>query len=244
MSKGLKLVGMVIFISVLNVIVFSPGLIGIQLSRTNALKTAFGVAFIIASLIMLLFTMYQLFFKPKEEKSIKKLKTKEDFVLALSRFKGSSVLKEDINTTIEQIERMKKKKVVFHQLLTDKFSPTEITFNKFASVVDEVETLFYLTIKNILNKISTFDESEYKNMKGKDASRYSKTLLKEKTDLYNEYFDFVRKSIEMNEEILVNIDKLILEISRLDVVGIDEIEEMDCMKEIDALIQQTKYYKQ
>ncbi|MFB7142335.1 hypothetical protein ACFCYN_22205, partial [Gottfriedia sp. NPDC056225] len=63
-------------------------------------------------------------------------------------------------------------------------------------------------------------------------------------NLYNEYFEFIQKAVEMNEEILVNIDKLILEISRLDEIGIDEIENMECMKEIDSLIQQTKHYRQ
>lgn len=244
MTKGLKLVGLIVFIAILNVVVFSPGLIGIQLINSSPFQTAFGVSFIIANLLVLLFSMFQLYFKPVEEKTIKKLKTNEDFVLALGTYKNSHVFKEDIITSLEQIERMKKKKSIFYHLLSDRFSPTEITYNKFASVVDEVETLFYLTIRNILNKISTFDESEYKKLKGKDGLRYSKPLLQEKINLYNEYFNFVKKAIEMNEEILVNIDKLILEISRLDEIGIDEIEKMECMKEIDTLIKQTKYYRQ
>ncbi|UPM56318.1 hypothetical protein [Gottfriedia acidiceleris] len=244
MIKGLKLVGLIAFISILNVIVFSPGLIGIQLINASAFQTAFGVSFIIANLLVLLFSMFQLYFKPVKDKPIKQLKTNEDFVLALSRYKNNKVLKEDIITSIEQIERMKKKKVVFYNLLTDRFSPTEITYNKFASVVDEVETLFYLRIRNIINKISTFDELDYKKIKGKDGLRYSKSLIQEKTNLINEYIKFVKRAIELNEEILVNIDKLILEISRLDEIGIDDIEKMECMKEIDTLIQQTKYYRQ
>lgn len=244
MTKGLKLVGLIAFITILDVIVFSPGLIGIQLFNASAFQTAFGVSFIIANLLVLLFSLFQLYFKPVDVKPIKMLKTNEDFVLALSRYKNSNVLKEDIVTSIEQIERMKKKKAVFYNLLTDRFSPTELTYNKFASVVDEVETLFYLTIRNIINKISTFDESEYRKIKGKDGLRYSKSLLQEKTNLYNEYLKFVKRAIEMNEAILVNIDKLILEISRLDEIGIDEIENLECMKEIDSLIQQTKYYRQ
>ncbi|PEK99044.1 hypothetical protein [Bacillus sp. AFS017336] len=244
MTKGLKLVGLIAFISILNVIVFSPGLIGIQLTKSSAFQTAFGVSFIIANIFVLIFSMFHLYFKSVEEKPIRKLKTNEDYVEALSRFKNSKVLKDDIITSIEQIQRMKKKKGLFNSLLSNRFSPTEITYSKFAAVVDEVETLFYLTIRNILNKISTFDESEYRKIKGKDGFRYSKSLLQEKINLYNEYFEFIQRAVEMNEEILVNIDKLILEISRLDEIGIDEIENMECMKEIDSLIQQTKHYRQ
>jgi hypothetical protein len=43
---------------------------------------------------------------------------------------------------------------------------------------------------------------------------------------------------------LLKLDKLLLEISRLDSLEPGDIENMACMQEIDSLIKQTKYYKQ
>ena len=41
----------------------------------------------------------------------------------------------------------------------------------------------------------------------------------------------------------MKLDKLLLEISRLDSLEPGDIDDMPCMQEIDALIKQTQYYK-
>ncbi|MNC71454.1 hypothetical protein D3C75_1223780 [compost metagenome] len=46
-----------------------------------------------------------------------------------------------------------------------------------------------------------------------------------------------------NEEILLKLDQLLLEISLLDSTDYTAIEEMPCMKELSALIGQTKLYQ-
>ena len=50
--------------------------------------------------------------------------------------------------------------------------------------------------------------------------------------------------LEANEEIMLKLDKLLLEISLLGSTDYRDVEEMPCMKEIDMLIKQTKLYKQ
>ncbi|MNO05342.1 hypothetical protein D3C81_2266840 [compost metagenome] len=71
----------------------------------------------------------------------------------------------------------------------------------------------------------------------------SPELLQEKTQVYNEFMVFLQDSLETNEEILLKLDKLLLEISSLNSIDFGEIENMPCMQEIDSLIKQTKYYK-
>lgn len=55
---------------------------------------------------------------------------------------------------------------------------------------------------------------------------------------------FVKTALHINEEILLKLDKLLLEISRLDSWEIGDIGQMPGMQEIDALIKQTQFYKQ
>ncbi|MHC8522632.1 hypothetical protein ACPJHQ_17265 [Rossellomorea sp. H39__3] len=93
-----------------------------------------------------------------------------------------------------------------------------------------------------MNKAGAFDEREYKSVRSKDP-RLSQTLLAEKTSLYREYLFFIKQAIEINEEIILDLDKLLLEITRLNTVTIEDIDNMACMKEIHSLINQTKLYK-
>ncbi|WP_256941100.1 hypothetical protein [Bacillus sp. EAC] len=243
MSKGLKLAGLIVGVSLIDVIVLTPGLIGIEISISSAIRMALDVSIITASVLILLYGIHQIFFSSNDVKPIKVLKTSEDYVHALNRYQDSKVLKNDISFTLVQVDRMKKKKETLLTMLNDRFDPNELSYQKFTSVIIEVEKLFYLNLKNILNKISTFDESEYKNIINKEPTRFSTQLLQEKTNLYNEYVSFVKDSVNLNEGILLNLDKLLLEISRLDSFEIEEIEKMACMQEMDALIKQTKYYK-
>lgn len=241
MSKGLKFLGLVAGITITDVIILAPGLLGVQIGGDSPLQTAIGVSALTASALGLSFGIHKIFFKPFEAKPLKALKTQEDYVIALSQYKESKVLRNDITFALQQVERMKKKKETLLNVLNERFEPTELTHQKFTSVVIEVEKLFYLNLRNILNKVSIFDESEYKSIIEKDTSRFSRQILQEKTDLYNEYLTFMKNAININEEILLDLDKLLMEISRLD--NFDDIENMSAMKEIDALIEQTKYYK-
>ena len=92
MSKSLKLLILIISIAFINVIFFSPGLLGIQVFGENALQTASATAILTASILALLFGIYQLFFKPTVIIPIKELKADEDYVIALNQYKNMKVL--------------------------------------------------------------------------------------------------------------------------------------------------------
>ena len=47
----------------------------------------------------------------------------------------------------------------------------------------------------------------------------------------------------MNEDILLKLDGLILEISKLDDIDSGTLEELPAIQEINSLIEHTKYYK-
>jgi hypothetical protein len=67
--------------------------------------------------------------------------------------------------------------------------------------------------------------------------------MEDKLSVYNEYITFVKSATEDNEQILLKLDKLLLEISKFDSLESGEIEDLAGMQEIDALIKQTKYYR-
>ncbi|MBE9914958.1 hypothetical protein G8C92_13020 [Paenibacillus donghaensis] len=241
--RYIKFSGLVLGVLAINILVLSPGFLGVEIGG-SALSTAFGVTLLVASAILLLYTSYVLFFKQPEVRPVKQIATHEDYVEALNRYKHVKSLEEYINLALEQLERMLKKRATLLNVLIQRFDAQELSYKKFSSVTYEVEKLFYLNIKSILNRISVFDESEFLSVMGKKQSKFSQEILQEKMNLYNDYLSFMKSSLGTNEEILLKLDKLMIEISRLDSFEPGDIDNMPCMQEIDSLIKQTKLYKQ
>jgi hypothetical protein len=242
-TKYIKLLGLILGVVVLNILVLSPGFLGVDIGG-SALTTAFGVTLLFASALGLLYGSYVIMFKQPVVLPVKQIKTHEDYVEALTHYRRVKALEGDITLALGQLERIRKKKDTLMNVLNQRFDPTELSYKKFASVTQEVEKLFYLNVRSILNRLNAFDESEFESVLNKKSTPFSQELLQEKSNIYNEYLSFVKGSLGTNEEILLKLDKLLLEISRLDSFELGDIENMPCMQEIDLLIKQTKYYKQ
>jgi len=238
----IKLVGLMVVVAAVNILVLSPGFIGVQIGA-SALSTATGVTLLFASTGALIYGVYQLLFKKPVVMPVKEIKTHEDYVESLSRYRHVKGIESEMNLAVEQMERMQKRKSTLLQVLKQRFVETEMSFKKFASVSQAVESLFYLNIRNILNILNVFDESDYNRMIGRKSSSFSTELLQKKASVYNDYLTSMKSSIANNEEILVKLDRLLLEISSLDNIEPGDIEQLSCMQELDALIKQTKYYK-
>jgi len=236
-------VGLILGVLVVNILVLSPGFLGVEIGR-NALSTAFAITLLIASALVLLYGSYVLLFKQPVVLPVKEVKTHEDYVEALNHYRHVKTLEEDITFALEQLERLKKKKATLLNVLNQRFDASELSYKKFDSVTYEVEKLFYLNVRSILNRLGVFDESEYMSVMSQKPTKFSKELLQEKRNVYNDYLSFMKSSLDTNEEILLKLDKLLLEISRLDSFEPGDIDNMPCMQEIDSLIKQTKYYKQ
>lgn len=235
---------MIAGVVILNVIVLSPGLLGIEIGG-SPLETASAVTLLIISLLVVLYGSYTLLFRPPAAKPVSvQLETREDFITGLSRHRNVKVLKDDISLALDQMERIEKKKTTLLQVLGRRFDPAELSFRKFHSVILEVEKLFYLNIRGLLNKLSVFDAAEFaKFSAGNASSRFSSALIQKKTALYNEYLSYVKGCLGANEEILLKLDQLLLEITELGSADYSNVEDMPCMQELTALIGQTKLYQ-
>lgn len=242
-SKLIKLFGLVIGVVALNIIVLSPGFLGIRIGE-SALSTAFAVSLLLASILGLIYGIYVVLVKKPVFIPIKQIKTPEDYEDALRQYKGVKALETDIDLALHQMERMKKKQETLLVVLNQRFDQGGLSYQKFASITQEVYRLFYLNIRSVLNRLNVFDEAEFESVMRGKTTQFSPQVLQEKTKVYNEYLSFMKNSINANEEILLQLDKLLLEISRLDSFELGDIEKMPCMQEIDSLIKQTKYYKQ
>lgn len=243
-EKIIKMLLLNILIALFNICLFSPGIIGIKIWGASTFNAAIGITFIIMSTVIFILGNYRLLSGKEEKLNSEEIKNIDDYVGALKQNRDKETFKEDISIVIEQIHRMDRKQELIDEVLLEKFNSSEMSYSKFQVAIDEIEKLFYINIKSIINKLNIFDEDEYEKVsKSVGQANLSSYVIREKNSIYNKYISFIKSSIEDNEEILLKLEKLLLELSKFNSLKDGELESMDAMKELDDLISKIKFYK-
>lgn len=230
-------------IAITDTALFSPGLVGLLTAHTEAIYVALGGTSIFASVATFIYGNYKLISQKALPLPVLALESSADYIHALSTHGDKKAFREDISIIKEQIQRIEKKKETIRDILLQKFDSGEMSFKKFDVSVNEVQKVFFLNIKSILNKINAFDEDDFERIKQKGLQgKFSQEVINTKLEIYNEYIEFVKNAVEDNEEILLKLDRLLLEISKFNSLDQGQIENMDALKEIDELTKQAKFY--
>lgn len=243
-KKIIKLLALNISIALINLILFSKGLVGISFGESSVLLVALGMTSILMSGVVFFYGNYRIVIdKPKViEKLI--LNTREDLIAALKAVNGKKTFQQEMNLFAEQMDRFIHKEETIHQVLLQKFDQSEMSFQKFETTINSVEDVFYMNIRSVLNRLAAFDEDDYRYIQSQQAKKsLSAEVITTKMGIYNEYIQFVKQATHENESILLKLDRLLLEISKFSSLTPEELENMSAMKEIDSLIDATKYYK-
>ncbi|MGV8176116.1 MAG: hypothetical protein ACP5OU_10500 [Methanothrix sp.] len=242
-DKLIKLLSLNLGIAAADIITFSPKLLGVVIGLTP-LETAFGFTIVFLSGAGIIYGNYKLFAEQENVVPANKIMTFGDYIEALNNKRDLKTFENTVDLLLDQIERLKKKNKTIRDILLQIFSSSEISYQKFDEVIAQVEMIFFMNIRSILNKLNAFDEDDYNFIRKKyEAGAFSQQFLEEKFKIYDEYFAFVKAATEDNEQILLKLDKLLLEISGLNSIDSGQLEQMAGMIEIDSLIKQAKYYK-
>lgn len=243
--KLTRLLILVLTVAIVNVIAFSPGLLKLSLFAGSwpmiaagwAVALASGVALILGSLLIIAREIKEDL--PKSEAEIA-----DELKKSLLGQSDKEVFRANIAVMADQIERFGEKNETLRNILLQKFNEEEISYIKFRDVLRGVGELFYSGIRSVTNKITAFDYEDYMRiMQGRFSKTFSEKLIQTKTGVYGEYIAFVGKAVENNEEILLKLDMLLLETSRMDSFDAEKIKNMEAIKALDALTTQTKLYK-
>ena len=233
----MKILGLNLGIAAADIIVFSPGLLGIELLGGSALEMAFGWTMIFLSAVGIIYGNYRLFAQPD-----RLIPREEYYTEALIEHHGMKTFDEIIDLAIDQIARLDKKDKNIMNILPQTFGDSEITCNKFTAAIAEVKNSFFTNIQIILNKLDTFDEEDYASInKNREAENVLKSINEDKRSVYNKYVASIKSAAEDNEQILLMLDKLLLGISDLKCPEGGQRQQMTEM--IDDLIGQLNYYK-
>lgn len=243
-DQWIKIAALNLGIAIVDVILFSEAFLHIDITGGNAFQAALGVTAILMSITVFAYGNYRLLFGKQPLLPASEIKTVEDCEKALELNYGKKVFDDDITTILEQIKRLQKKKETIDDILLQKFSSSEMSYSKFRGTILDVEKVFFLNTRSIINKLNAFDDEDYNHVKNNSMrTKYSEEILQMKMSIFNEYISFVREAKEDNEEVLLKLDKVLLEISRFNSLEAGELENMSAMKEIDELIQNAKWFK-
>lgn len=238
-KKLLKLIGFNVGFVAANILLFSNWFLGIKL------LSFWGIVLGIISIVTFFKTNNRIL-NGKKKEDIKKeenaLETTEDFRKELMVCMTKREFREEATRAVKQMERLEKKVQMLEEILTQHFSRGSLTYEKFNSTVVGVEKLFFDNLKKMITKIRIFDQDEYNNM-ARENRNLSTHAVQKRNAIYKEYIDYAVLIIDKNEQLLIKLDDLTLEISKLADVEEANIEDLMVVQEINDLIDQTKLYK-
>lgn len=239
--KSLVLSAAIIFA---NVALFSRAFVGLDMGA-NIFAACFGVSFIVVSAALFFVFNYRLLFprasQPAEPAGQTTLEAAEASVRRYIAG-GERTFRLQLNTVLKQIGRMKSRLTTVAKILAEHFSAGEMSERKFTGTVTQVENVMILNVNRLIHRLSAFDEDEYAASINPYTARDDEITRKRRV-IFAEYEKFVAQSVENNEEILLRVDRLILEMSKLSDFSEGSLNDMDAMRELDALISDTKWYK-
>ncbi len=241
-KKKWKLFLLNMFIILLNILLFSKAFLGLTLFAGSALTLSLSWTAVITSAVAFVMGNKSLL-KPSETRLLTQgMHSLSDCIPVFREaIHNGDVFDENIVKAIEQIKRFERKQATIHDLLLQKFSPDEISFQMFSGVLQEIENVIYVNMRSILNKLSAFDMDEYENMQRPGFQEDE--FAQERMSIFREYIDFVNNAVKVNEDILLKLDRLLLEISRYNSLEDGDVQKLPAMMEMDELIKNANQYK-
>jgi len=242
-KKIIKLILTNLSIVITNIVVFSKAFLGFSLIAGTALSITVGWFTILLSLATFTYFNRKLLITQGSYTEItQRVNSLDDCVIAFKEaIQNGDVFDKNILKNLDQLKRFKRKTSTIREILQQKFSINELTYQKFDNSLNQVEDIMYLNMKSILNKITAFDVEEYEYLQKKGFP--PNEVSEEKMQIYNEYLNLVKEATQTNEDILLKLDKMLFEVSRYNSIENDEIKELPALAEMDQLIKNAKLYK-
>ena len=239
MSKSvktfLKVVALNAFVIVSAVFCYSPGLLALTFSVIHPFVSAFFVSSLIGLIGIFFYGNYSLLCKKEDLILVKRgdLKTMGDLVDMLEDL-DEKCFRKQIARAKQQVVRLDGKVDTLKSMLKQQFDPQEMSYQSFMGTVGSVVDMFTDNVQNMRNRIMIFDYDDYRYL-----AKEKKTIPK----VYSEHIQFTEDMLASNDTILERLDSLLLEVSKLHDTASD-IDKLPAMKELERLIETTKYYKQ
>ena len=228
------------------IFLFSPGYAALSPASDKFYKVILFFVAVLGLLAAFVYINSAILSGTKRQKRIKlvnqeQLSEPKDYIKALQSNLYKKDFEKPIGILTDQIRRVSPKEAGLKVILEQSFDKGEMTYTKFSTTLDDIMALFYDNTKKAINRISVFDENEYRLLLANQLNipEQSKQL---KLKIYREHIEYVNAIIKRNEYIITLIDNLILEISKLEELNSQNAETIEIIQDMKKLILNTKYY--
>lgn len=226
------------------VLLFSPGFLGLSPFSPNALAAAGAVAVIAMSVPSFILMNKALL----TENRAKLLEMDEEnagrkAVGLLKSYGSSKVLGGIARSAIGQAERMEQHLSTFEKLVIRRFGAGTLSYKKFMGIVRCAGDAMEKGAVKIANKMAVFDEKEYGRLRSGayKLDDIPDPIQEEKRKLYEENLEDMRQILEKNEKMLFEVEQLMLKMPELDCT---EQDMEGAAEQIRELLGQLEYYGQ
>ena len=250
MKKSMKFLFLNVGIIVLNIVAF--GVLRISIGA-NVFSTVIGTLVVLVSVFAFIGGNISILLH-KDKVNIQKSYKNNDIGIEKDELSAieeanrkTRVFRKEINKTTQQLERLNSRNNALNAILLQHFKPSEMTYLKFRSVIDSVNGVFRGNVQKIIERVNMFDENDYISLLYKMKKNPNEAKAQNNVDkmkIYLEHMNYVKTLVEDDEVIIMKMDKLMLELSKLSELNADDIENVSAIQDINELIGQTKYYKQ
>jgi hypothetical protein len=108
----------------------------------------------------------------------------------------------------------------------------------FEGIMNDTNELLYKNMEKIINTIMIFDYHEYASLVAQSSKNH---VSSEKMALMKESIEYVKDTLKKNEKILLNEDKLIIEMSK---IGDNEEDDEVNLERINDIVSSMKQLRQ
>lgn len=205
---------------------------------SQSVSSALGGWLVTFALTLAFLVFYRFKKKPQKKQKDEDLlsTTNLDQILQTLKRINSKAFKEQTHTLALQTLRLQHKTEQLDEALHHYFKNAPLSYAKFSNSIQNGLNLFEQNSETILKRIQIFDEVGYEVLLKKHLE-YSKEAKP-----YQESFLAIKKSLQLNEEILNRLDRLLIEVNALSSPSQDS-ECLPALEELSQLIDQTKLYK-
>jgi hypothetical protein len=203
----------------------------------------------LVSLGLYFYLSYRIFFRVKSPKAVvytgDTIESIPGYIKLLNEYidNNGKTFRKNLETIVEYCRKFIRKKELLNKTLLANFSPTELTYIKFNTILNNIEDSIANNLNSVLVHLHGFDEDEYEQMFKNPASLSSMANNRERFQLYKDHLKIVGSSVTFIDGILLKIDKLQFETTKLKTIDFNDIENLESVKDIDHLISTMKYYK-
>lgn len=212
-------------IVVINIILFSKGLVGLNVFSENFFIAGISISVIAVSIFLAIYGNYKILFKKIDTIDRSKLKTPKDWIEYFEDYTDKRLTSKYTNNCIEQIKMFEIRYDQLYNTLKMYFSPGDLTFSEFSSVIEETKKVFFNNYERVsvnINLVNTQFSSRHKD-----------------DEKLQENFDYIKDLIAQNDELLSNLYNLNFELGKL---SLNDSESKEVLENLKKLISNTKLY--